>query len=67
MGNEKRKTFVARDDLLSKLNEIAKLNGKSLYETVNEIFELTIHAHSKGIMLKDAIHSTSLRSRITMR
>jgi len=55
MGNEKRKTFVARDDLLSKLNEIAKLNGKSLYETVNEIFELTIHANSKGIMLKDAI------------
>ncbi len=54
MVDERRKTFVAREDLLRALAEIAKENGKSLYETVNEIFESAI-LFNKADVKMDAI------------
>jgi hypothetical protein len=37
-----RKTFVAREDLLNRLVEVAKAQGCSLFELVNELFELAL-------------------------
>jgi len=55
MVSDKRKTFVAREDLMLKIGELAKQNGRSLYDTVNELFELNLLAASKGIRLRNAI------------
>jgi len=48
----KRKTFVAREDLLAHLAEIAERKGYSLYALVNDIFELAIRADDAGLNLK---------------
>lgn len=55
MGGDKRKTLVAREDVINKVSEIAKENGRSLYETVNEILELFSLASSQGISFRNAI------------
>ncbi|MDI9644006.1 MAG: hypothetical protein QFX35_02160 [Candidatus Verstraetearchaeota archaeon] len=55
MVNDKRKTFVARDDLLNGMSEIAKGKGKSLYETVNETFEAAISLFKIGTTPKSAL------------
>lgn len=55
MVSDKRKTFVAREDLLNKMSEIAKAKGKSLYETVNEIFEVALSLHRIGMTPKSAL------------
>ncbi len=60
MPSDKRKTFVAREDLLLQLNEIAKRNGRSLYETVNDILELSIQANEVGVSMRDAIDNRHL-------
>lgn len=60
MTSDKRKTFVAREDLLQQLNEIAKRSGRSLYETVNDVLELSIHASEVGISMRDAIDNRQL-------
>lgn len=59
MKTEKRKTFVAREDLLQKINEIAKRNGLSMYESINEVFDLAIQASEKGISLRTSIQEQS--------
>jgi len=51
-GKVRRKTFVAREDLLSHLAEIAERKGFSLYAFVNNIFELVIKAEDAGLNLK---------------
>ncbi|MEM0489515.1 MAG: hypothetical protein QW707_10030 [Candidatus Bathyarchaeia archaeon] len=48
----KRKTFVAREDLLDNLAKIAKQKGYSLYALVNEIFELFLKAEEIGVDLR---------------
>lgn len=55
MVADKRKTFVAREDLLIKIGEIARENGKSLYETVNEIFEVAILFQKTGVNMSTAL------------
>ena len=52
-----RKTFVAREDLLTRLGEIAKDRGCSLYELVNELFELAITSQDLGLNLKMVVDS----------
>jgi hypothetical protein len=52
MSSTRRKTFVAREDLLVRMGSIAKRKGFSLYETVNEVFELVIQAEDMGIDLR---------------
>ncbi len=51
----KRKTFVTREDLINRLSEIARERGHSLYETVNEIFELAITSEELGLSLKRVV------------
>jgi len=51
----KRKTFVAREDLMKSISKIAKRRGYSLYDIVNEVFELTIKAEDAGVNLRNAI------------
>lgn len=60
MTGDKRKTFVAREDLLIRLNETARQNGRSLYETVNDILELAISADDASVSLREAIDEKNL-------
>ena len=53
----KRKTFVAREDLLNRLGEVAKERGCSLYELVNETFELAVVSHDLDLNLKRVVNS----------
>jgi len=55
MLSPKRKTFVAREDLINRLGEIAKRQGFSLYDKVNEIFRLTIQAEEMGVNLGEFV------------
>lgn len=55
MVSTRRKTFVAREDLLNGLSRIARERGFSLYDTVNEIFELVLRAEGVGMDLKSVI------------
>lgn len=48
----KRKTFVARADLLDRLSEVAGARGYSLYALVNEVFELVLKAEELGLDLR---------------
>ncbi|TET26500.1 MAG: hypothetical protein E3J73_04445, partial [Candidatus Bathyarchaeum sp.] len=48
----KRKSFAAREDLLDRMNKVAKENDLSLYGFVNEAFELTLKANELGINLR---------------
>ncbi|NLE04115.1 MAG: hypothetical protein GX638_04830 [Crenarchaeota archaeon] len=56
----KRKTFVTREDLINRLSEIAKIKGRSLYETVNEIFEIALTSEELGLTLKGVIEERHL-------
>lgn len=56
----KRKTLVAREDLVDLLSVIAKQKGYSLFNTVNEIFELVIKAEQMGINLRMAIEERNI-------
>jgi len=48
----KRKTFVARADLIDQLGKVAETKGYSLYALVNEIFELVLKAEELGLDLR---------------
>ncbi|MEM0313036.1 MAG: hypothetical protein QXQ41_00580 [Candidatus Bathyarchaeia archaeon] len=48
----KRKTFVARADLLDRLSMVAGARGYSLYALVNEVFELVLKAEDLGVDLR---------------
>lgn len=58
--SSRRKTFVAREDLMNALSDIAKQRGHSLYETVNELFELAIDAQNMGLNLKRVVEERAL-------
>lgn len=51
---------MAREDLISSLSEVAKQRGHSLYETVNEIFELALTAENMGFNLKRVVEEREL-------
>ena len=51
---------MAREDLISRLSEIAKQRGHSLYETVNEIFGLSLAAEDLGFTLKRIVEEREL-------
>jgi hypothetical protein len=51
----KRKTFVTREDLIDRLSQVAHARGRSLYETVNEIFELALTSEALGLTLKRVV------------
>lgn len=48
---------MAREDLLNRLGEVAKERGSSLYELVNETFELVIASQNLGLNLKKIVDS----------
>lgn len=54
-GKVKRKTFVAREDLIGRLSEIAKQKGFTLYGLVNDIFHLAIQAEDLGVDLRKVV------------
>ena len=56
----KRKTFVAREDLIDRLSGIAKQRGYSLYETVNELFVLAIKAEEMGVNLRKVVEERAI-------
>jgi len=58
--SSRRKTFVAREDLMNALSDIAKQRGHSLYETVNELFELAVTAQNMGLNLKRIVDERKL-------
>jgi len=51
-GKIKRKTFVAREDLIDRLSEVARERGYSLYALVNEVFGLVLRAEELGLDLR---------------
>ncbi len=51
---------MAREDLISSLSEVAKQRGHSLYETVNELFELALAAENMGFNLKRVVEEREL-------
>jgi hypothetical protein len=55
MKSEKRRTFVAREDLLAQMNDIAKKGGRSMYDVINETFEIALQANSEGKSLRKAL------------
>lgn len=56
----KRKTFVAREDLIDRLNEVAHERGYSLYALVNEIFGLALDAEELGLDLRRIIEERNV-------
>lgn len=56
----KRKSFAAREDLLDRMNKVAKENDLSLYGFVNEVFEETLRANEVGANLRILIDSREL-------
>jgi hypothetical protein len=54
-GKVKRKTLVAREDLVDRLSEVAKQRGYSLYAMVNEVLELAVKAEETDIDLKRVV------------
>jgi len=57
MVGAKRKTFVAREDLLGRISELAKQKGYTLYDMINEIFEMAIKAERAGVSLWKAVEA----------
>ncbi|MEM3378802.1 MAG: hypothetical protein QXV09_05005 [Candidatus Bathyarchaeia archaeon] len=54
----KRKTFVAREDLIDRLSAVAKNKGYSLYSLINEIFEIFLKAEEAGLDLRNIIETS---------
>lgn len=54
-GKVKRKTFVAREDLIDRLSEVAERKGYSLYALVNEVFDLALKTEELGLDLRSVI------------
>jgi len=60
MKSERRRTFVAREDLLSQINELAKKSGRSMYDAINETFETALKANEEGVNLRSALEEQGL-------
>jgi hypothetical protein len=59
-GKVKRKTLVAREDLVDRLSEVAKGRGYSLYAMVNEVLELAVKAEETDIDLKRVVEERNV-------
>jgi len=59
-GKVKRKTLVAREDLVDRLSEVAKQRGYSLYAMVNEVLELAVKAEETGVDLKRVVEERDI-------
>lgn len=46
---------MAREDLLAQLNDLAKKSGRSMYDVINETFEITLQANEEGVSLRKAL------------
>ena len=55
LGEEVRKTFAARADLLEKLSELAERRGLTLYALVNRLFQLEIEVSGRGVDLRRVV------------
>jgi len=62
-GKVKRKTFVAREDLLDRLSKVAEAKGYSLYALVNEIFEIALKIDDLGLDLRRIVEERSVLER----
>jgi len=60
VSDVRRKTFVAREDLLNRMSEIAKDQGYSLFELVNELFQLAIDSDKLDSNLKRMVEERKL-------
>lgn len=60
MVKVKRKTFAAREDFLNHLGKIAERKGLTLYNTVNDIFQLFINAEQLGVNLEKTVEQQEL-------
>ncbi|MCL1978110.1 MAG: hypothetical protein FWG55_08455 [Candidatus Bathyarchaeota archaeon] len=56
----RRKTLVAREDLLNRMGEIAKEQGCSLFELVNDVFQLAIDSDELNFSLKRVVEERKL-------
>jgi len=54
-SNIRRKTFAAREDLLDRVVEIAKDQGCSQFDLINEFFQLAISADELNFSLKRVV------------
>jgi len=59
-GKVKRRTFVAREDLLGRVGEMAKQRGCTLYDMVNRIFELAVKAEAAGMDIERVVEERAL-------
>lgn len=59
-SNIRRKTFVAREDLLDRIVEIAKEQGCSQFELINDIFQLAIDSDELNFSLKRLVDERKL-------
>jgi hypothetical protein len=59
-GRVKRKTLVAREDLVDRLSEVAKHRGYSLYAMVNEVLELAVKAEETGVDLRRVVEERGI-------
>jgi len=51
-ANIRRKTFVAREDLLNRVAKVAEKQGCSLFELVNDLFQLVLVSDELNFSLK---------------
>jgi uncharacterized Fe-S cluster-containing radical SAM superfamily protein len=54
-SNIRRKTFVAREDLLDRIVEIAKEQGCSQFELINDLFQLAIDSDELNFSLRHVV------------
>jgi hypothetical protein len=54
-SNIRRKTFVAREDLLNRLAQVAEAQGSSMFEFVNDLFQLAIDSDELSFSLKRVV------------
>ncbi len=59
-NNVKRKTFVAREDLLNRLADVAEAQGSSLFELVNDIFQMAIDSDELSFSLKQVVQERKI-------
>jgi hypothetical protein len=56
----RRKTFVAREDLLNRMSELAKEQGCTLFDLVNDLFQLAITSNDLNFSLKRMVEERKI-------
>lgn len=60
VGKVRRKTFVAREDLLGRVGEMARQRGCTLYDMVNRLFELAVKAEAAGVDVERVVEEREI-------